>query len=207
MELRYWKGSHFLGCSNYPDCRHTVNLPANLSVHYENGRVMVKEALESATEAAAVTIPCETCGGVMEMLNGRFGRYFRCTNDECKATAPVSTGVECPSCGEGTLIEKYSGKRRRTFYSCNRYPKCRYAVSDLPVKVCPSCHSAVMTEHSGELRCTNKDCGAHGIAVRCGRIDRRRVGPDGRYAASLSSLNHSRRCLRSESWSLARASF
>ena len=158
MELRYWKGSHFLGCSNYPECRHTVNLPPNLSVHYEDGRVRVKEALESLTETEAETIPCETCGGVMELRNGRFGRYFRCTNEECKATAPVSTGVTCPSCGEGTMIEKYSGKRRRTFYSCNRYPKCRYAVSERPVKVCPVCNSAVMVERSGELKCTNKDC-------------------------------------------------
>ena len=158
MELRYWKGSHFLGCTTYPECKNTVNLPPDLPVRYVDGKVLVKQALEEASEGAVETIPCETCGGEMELRTGRYGRYYRCTNEECKATAPVSTGVPCPSCEEGTLIEKYSSKRRRTFYSCNRYPKCRFAVSQPPVKVCPSCNSGVLYEKSGELRCSTKGC-------------------------------------------------
>ncbi|MGD9675866.1 MAG: type I DNA topoisomerase, partial [Candidatus Bipolaricaulia bacterium] len=34
MELRYWKGSHFLGCSRYPECKNTINVPLNLEVIY-----------------------------------------------------------------------------------------------------------------------------------------------------------------------------
>jgi len=159
MELRYWKGSFFLGCSNYPECKNTVNLPPDLSVGYGPEQVAVAEALEKAAEATQGTIPCETCGGTMELKMGRYGRYYKCTNEECGVTASVSTGVTCPTCHEGVLVEKYSGKRRRTFYSCNRYPDCRYAISDLPTKLCPVCNAGVMVEKSNELRCTNKECG------------------------------------------------
>ena len=159
MELRYWKGSHFLGCSSYPDCRNTVNVPPDLEAEYVAGEVRVREALEKAAEQTAEKIECETCGSPMELRTGRFGRYYRCTNDECKATQPVSTGVSCPACGEGILIEKYSSKRRRTFYSCNRYPDCRYAVSDRPIRVCPACGSGVLVERGEELVCTAKGCG------------------------------------------------
>ncbi|MEN6369542.1 MAG: type I DNA topoisomerase [Thermotogota bacterium] len=158
MELRYWKGTHFLGCSRYPECKNTVNVPPNLGVVYTSSVVKAKEALEKAAATAIETIECPKCGGDMELRTGRYGRYYRCANAECGETAPVSTGVACPMCEEGTLIEKYSTKRRRTFYSCNRYPKCRFAVSDRPVKTCPSCGTGLVIEKQGELRCTTKEC-------------------------------------------------
>jgi len=158
MELRYWKGSHFLGCSNYPACKNTVNLPPGLTVRYNENGVQVKDALAASAEGAAARIPCAACGGEMELRNGRFGRYYKCTDPECGETSPVSTGVSCPVCGEGELVEKYSAKRRRTFYSCNRYPECRFAVSEKPVKECPSCRGGVLVEKEGELCCTNKGC-------------------------------------------------
>jgi len=158
MELRYWRGSHFLGCSRYPECKNTVNLPPDLVADYGEGEVRVREALEKVAEENAQTIECKTCGGTMEMRTGRFGRYFKCTNEACGATAPVSTGVTCPTCEQGEIVEKYSSKRRRTFYSCNRYPDCRFAVSQRPVKTCPTCNSGVLVEKNGELACTTKGC-------------------------------------------------
>ena len=160
MELRYWKGSFFLGCTDYPTCRNTVNLPPDLPVRYEDEGVKVREALAKVAEEHAERIPCAACGGEMELKTGRFGRYYKCMDRMCGQTAPVSTGVPCPSCREGELVEKYSAKRRRTFYSCNRYPECRYAVSERPVKLCPACDAGVLVEKKGEgLRCTTKECG------------------------------------------------
>jgi DNA topoisomerase-1 len=159
MELRYWKGSFFLGCTDYPTCRNTVNLPPNLPVRYGAEGIEAKEALAAAAEEHSERIPCTACGGDMELKTGRFGRYYKCTDPDCGQTASVSTGVPCPSCGEGELVEKYSTKRRRTFYSCNRYPECRYAVSERPVKSCPTCSVGVLVEKKGEeLRCTSKEC-------------------------------------------------
>jgi DNA topoisomerase-1 len=158
MELRYWKGSHFLGCSKYPECRNTVSLAPDLDVVYGAERVEVQAALDKAAESAAPTVPCPRCGLAMELRSGRYGRYYRCSNAECGATASVSTGVLCPQCRQGQLVEKYSAKRRRTFYSCSRYPDCRFATSERPVKECPSCESGVLVEKGGELRCTTKEC-------------------------------------------------
>ena len=159
MELRYWKGTYFLGCSNYPECKNTVNLPPDLPYKYIDGKLIVREALAEYAAKDAQTIPCPECGAPMELRTGRYGRYYKCTNPECGKTAPVSTGVPCPKCGEGVLVEKYSTKTRRTFYSCSNYPKCRFAVSERPVKVCPSCGAGVLVEKGGKLKCTNKECG------------------------------------------------
>ncbi|UCF09900.1 MAG: type I DNA topoisomerase [Candidatus Bipolaricaulota bacterium] len=158
MELRYWKGSHFLGCTNYPTCRSTINLPPDLPYRFdENGVLIVREALE-AYQTVEESRDCPACGSPMEVRTGRFGRYHRCTNSECNATAPLSTGVSCPRCGEGTLIEKFSPKRRRAFYSCDRYPDCRFAVTERPLKACPVCGAGVLVEKGDAVRCSNKDC-------------------------------------------------
>jgi len=164
MELRFWRGSHFLGCSNYPECRQTIDLPPDLPYRFDGGVLVVREALE-AMERSAETQACEICGHEMRIRNGRYGRYFRCTNEECGATAPVSTGVPCPKCGEGILIEKYSAKRRRAFYSCDRYPDCRFAVTERPVKPCPVCETGVLSVKGDTLRCSNKECGHEEPAV------------------------------------------
>jgi len=158
MELRYWKGTYFLGCSNYPECRNTVNLPPDLPYKYIDGKLIVREALDEYAKQTVQTIPCPECGSPMELRTGRYGRYYKCTDPECGETAPVSTGVTCPKCREGVLVEKYSTKKKRTFYSCSRYPDCRFAVSERPVKACPSCGEGVIVEKGGKLKCTNKAC-------------------------------------------------
>ena len=158
MELRYWKGSHFLGCSNYPECRSTISLPPVFPYRYAEGKLIIREALEGLKSETGEAIPCPECGAPMELKNGRYGRYYRCTDADCGKTAPVSTGVLCPACKEGVLVEKYSTKRRRTFYSCNRYPDCRFAISEQPVKTCPSCEEGVLVEKKGKLHCSNKAC-------------------------------------------------
>lgn len=159
MDLRFWKGSFFLGCSQYPECKTTVNMPPDISAQYGEGSIVVAKALADVAASAAETMPCATCGGTMELKTGRYGRYYKCTNAECAVTASVSTGVICPTCKEGELVEKYSTKRRKTFYSCNRYPDCRYAISDKPEQLCPTCEEGVLTEKSGMLVCSNKVCG------------------------------------------------
>jgi len=159
MELRYWKGSSFLGCSNYPECKNTKNLPPDFPYYFDNGKLILQEGLEKMEEEArANEIPCPECGWPMELKSGRYGRYYKCKNPKCGVTASVSTGVACPLCKKGVLVEKYSPKRKRTFYSCSRYPDCRFALSDKPVKVCPACEEGVLFEKKGKLVCSNKDC-------------------------------------------------
>lgn len=158
MELRYWKGAYFLGCSRYPDCRSTQTIPPDLPYRYESDVLKIQDALEAFSKRTDMETPCPDCGHMMTLKTGRYGRYYRCGNPECGKTASVSTGVSCPACRNGTLIEKYSQKRRRTFYSCSNYPNCRFAVNAYPIELCPACDNGVLIEKSGMLECSNKDC-------------------------------------------------
>lgn len=158
MELRYWKGSHFVGCSNYPDCRNTRSLPAELPHRYEDGVLIIAESLEKTEKEMETKATCSVCGAPMATRNGRYGRYLKCGNPECNATTSIPTGVPCPSCETGMLVERYSQKRKQTFYGCNNYPGCRYAMSEQPVEACPACGHGVLVEKKGKIVCNNKKC-------------------------------------------------
>lgn len=154
MEVRFWGGQLYLACSRYPACRSTQNLPPRLSFRYGDGRVELAESLAELAEAPAA--PCPHCGTPMAVQHGRFGRYLRCPS--CRTTMPIPTGVTCPACGEGELVERFS-KKTGTFYACSRYPDCRFRLSGRPVGPCPNCKKGVLYEdpHKG-LRCSDPSC-------------------------------------------------
>ncbi|MCI2426722.1 type I DNA topoisomerase [Candidatus Acetothermia bacterium] len=158
MELRYWKGTHFLGCSNYPQCKTTQNLPPSLDYRYAEKKVEVLSVLEKLDNKPPTEIICPKCGAQMALHHGRYGRYLRCVNSQCKETLSVSTGILCPKCGAGEIVEKYSSKRKEVFYGCNTYPACKFAVSDMPVKICPDCRQGVLVKKGDVLKCSNKMC-------------------------------------------------
>ncbi len=79
---------------------------------------------------------CPKCGKPMVIRYGRFGKFIACTGfPDCKHTEPlvVSTGIKCPECGEGDVIERKT-RRGKTFWGCSRYPDCKYATWDDPLK-------------------------------------------------------------------------
>ncbi len=47
--------------------------------------------------------------------------------------APRTTGVPCPSCKEGTLVERRANGSPQTFYGCSAYPTCRFTTNERPV--------------------------------------------------------------------------
>ncbi|EIT85071.1 DNA topoisomerase I [Fictibacillus macauensis ZFHKF-1] len=85
---------------------------------------------------------CELCGHEMVYKMGRYGKFMACSNfPECRNTKPIvkDTGVECPECHEGTIVERKS-KKKRIFYGCSRYPECEFVSWDKPVgRICPKC--------------------------------------------------------------------
>jgi len=104
---------------------------------------------------------CEKCGSKMVIKRGRFGKFLACSAfPKCRnaRSIVVGTGVACPECKQGELVEKRS-RRKRIFYSCSRYPDCKYAVWNKPVPTpCPAC-GGLMTEsnkkgEAGRLVCT-----------------------------------------------------
>jgi DNA topoisomerase-1 len=87
----------------------------------------------------------------MQVRFGRFGKFVGCTGyPECKSIRPFHkpkpTGAPCIECGQGEMYERVS-RRGKLFYSCNRYPDCKFVAWDKPVlEPCPKCGAAFQTE-------------------------------------------------------------
>lgn len=106
---------------------------------------------------------CEKCGRHFVYKMGRFGKFLACSGfPDCRNTRPIvkDTGVTCPKCHEGKLVERRS-KKGRVFYGCDRYPECDNVMWDRPsAKPCPSCGSLMIEKRSKQgtkLICTSCD--------------------------------------------------
>jgi len=155
MVVKWGRNGYFLACSGYPDCKNTKEIKS----FDGDGSKVELAPIEDTGEV------CEKCGKPMVIKRGRFGRFLACSGyPECKNTRSISTGVTCPQCSEGQLVERRS-KKGKTFYSCNRYPQCRFSVFSPPVaETCPKCGFAVLVRKESKkdgkiLACPVKGCG------------------------------------------------
>ena len=71
---------------------------------------------------------------------------------------------KCPECGEGDVVRKFS-RKRKMFFSCNRYPECKFSAWDKPLdERCPECGGKYLVERTTkkagpEKRCPEPECG------------------------------------------------
>ena len=109
-------------------------------------------------------IPCEHCGRMMVVKQGRYGKFLACPGfPECRNTKPLlkDTGVICTKCG-GAIVERRS-KRGKHFYGCRNYPECDFVSWDMPLKEnCEVC-GAFMLKHNYKngrfiTYCSNEEC-------------------------------------------------
>ena len=109
-------------------------------------------------------IPCDKCGRMMVVKQGRFGKFLACPGfPDCRNAKPLlrDTGVTCPKCG-GKIVERKS-RRGRAFFGCDHYPDCDYTTWDEPQQEkCKVCGS-FMQKHryrTGRsiLYCSNEAC-------------------------------------------------
>ncbi len=141
-------GTQFLGCTAYPECKSTMPLT---------------DDQKPAPEDKPSDEKCLDCKGDMVIRYGRFGEYLACIDDACKAKRPIvkSTGVKCLKCKVGDIVEKKS-RRGKIFYACDQYPKCEYALWNMPTgKQCPECDSMLVEKHlkRGSFHaCSSKEC-------------------------------------------------
>ncbi len=105
---------------------------------YEPMHKLIEEKQESIPRAEIPVIMtdeiCELCGKPMVIKSGRFGQFLACSGwPDCKNAKPIlkKTGVECPTCHEGEVVERKTKKGRR-FWGCSRYPDCDYATWTKP---------------------------------------------------------------------------
>lgn len=150
MVIKWGRHGEFLACSGYPDCKSTAD--------FKRDGEKVVLAKEETTDAK-----CPQCAAPMVVKRGRFGRFLACSRyPECKTTRGIPIGVKCPQDG-GDLVEKRSG-RGKSFYSCENYPNCKYAVWDKPLpEPCPQCqHPFLVQKYSKKagvtIQCPNKEC-------------------------------------------------
>ena len=144
-------GTQFLGCSGYPECKTIISL--NNSVELDD--------VDGENKEATVDEKCEKCGGEMVMKVGPYGKYLECKECKNRKKYVRSTGVKCPKCGEGMIIEKKS-KYGKIFFGCNRYPECSFALWDEPTgNVCPECGELLVNKatKNGDFEvCSSRTC-------------------------------------------------
>ncbi|MDO5483623.1 MAG: type I DNA topoisomerase [Desulfovibrionaceae bacterium] len=155
--IKFGKSGPFLACTGYPECRHTSNFVRN-----EDGKV---EAVAPDKPQYEKVGQCPRCAKDLVIKKSRTGsRFIACTGyPDCNYAAPFSTGVTCPHCAKGSLVEK-SSKRGKIFYSCDQYPQCDFALWDKPVAgPCPRCASPYLVEKKSrdglKIVCPVKGCG------------------------------------------------
>lgn len=147
-------GTQFLGCSGYPECKTIISI--------NNLTELDSVDSESETEnQTLVTDKCDKCGSEMTLKTGPYGKYFECKDCKNRKKYVRSTGVKCPKCGEGEIIEKKS-KHGKIFFGCNRYPDCSYALWDEPTgNTCPECGELLLkkqTKNGLFEVCSNRTC-------------------------------------------------
>ncbi|QER67431.1 type I DNA topoisomerase [Paucilactobacillus nenjiangensis] len=96
------------------------------------------EKIEIKDELAG--LDCDVCGAPMVVKMGKYGKFFACSRfPNCRNTKAIvkDTGIICPTCHEGTIVERKS-KKNRTFFGCSRYPDCDFVSWDRPIgRDCP----------------------------------------------------------------------
>ena len=154
LSIRLGKRGRFVGCSGYPECDYTRSLDGD------------------AEPTAPVTVEgrsCPKCESALVIKHGPYGKFIGCSAyPKCRFIEPLErpkdSGVTCPQCKEGSLIERKS-RYGKLFYSCNTYPKCNYATWNPPInEPCPKCGWPILTlkttKRRGEEKvCPQKECG------------------------------------------------
>ncbi len=147
MLVRHSKNGEFLACDRFPACKNSKNFKrdADGKIH-----IVLPTQLDEA---------CPQCGAPLMEREGRYGAFIACSAyPKCKFSRPKTLGVKCPDCGTGEVVQRRN-KRGRNFYSCNRYPDCKWISNDKPVAIaCPNCGNPFMFEKYSKAKGNHKLC-------------------------------------------------
>ncbi|MDP2629730.1 MAG: type I DNA topoisomerase [Candidatus Harrisonbacteria bacterium] len=106
---------------------------------------------------------CEKCSKPMVIKFGRYGKFLACTGfPDCKNAKPLKknepkkTGIACPECTSGELLEKTTHRRKSTFWGCSNYPDCDFATWTDPTKEAPTARTEEEKEKARAKRAKKK---------------------------------------------------
>ncbi len=143
LQIKFGRFGKFICCSNYPECKYKRPMPEEQKLIDENSGEI-----------------CDKCGKPMVVKFGRFGSFLGCSGyPECKGIKKIvkTTGVECPKCGKGEMVERRS--KRGIFYSCSKYPECKFLMNGKPTgEKCPKSGDLLMEMKNGVIKCSSKEC-------------------------------------------------
>ena len=150
LAKRLGRNGYFIGCTGYPECDYTRNVDEDAATAAQ-GPQIVEGRL------------CPKCESNLVIKRGRYGKFIGCSNyPNCKHMEPLEkpkdTGVQCPECKQSTMLQRKS-RYGKIFYSCARYPDCKYACWNPPVaEPCPKCNWPILTIKTTKRRGTEKVC-------------------------------------------------
>jgi DNA topoisomerase-1 len=152
MVLRRGRFGQFLACSGYPDCKTTRKITTT------------KEGKSEAKVDRLLDEECPRCQSKLAVKQGRYGEFTACSAyPKCRFVKMKETGVNCPECGKGQLVERRS-KRGKLFFGCSAYPDCSFVLWRKPVnKACSECGNPYMLERitkkqGHQLICDSENC-------------------------------------------------
>ncbi|MCB5247008.1 MAG: type I DNA topoisomerase [Candidatus Cloacimonetes bacterium] len=147
MVIKRSKNGEFLACNRFPACRNSKNFTRDA-----NGKIVI-------TVPKTLAEKCPQCGSPLVEKSGKFGEFIACSNyPKCKFARPKTTGITCPDCGKGEIVQRRS-KQGRLFWSCTGYPDCKYISNDKPLPIaCPNCGHPFIYEKYSQARGNYKQC-------------------------------------------------
>ena len=158
MVIKLGKNGKFMSCTKFPKCKGARTI--------EGKKIKGPKELKEK---------CPKCSKPLVLREGRFGKFISCSGypkckfikEDPKEVAKKKTGVKCPKCKDGEMMERNG--RFGVFYACSNYPDCKYAINAKPTgKIChykrkdkggKEC-GALMMEGTKTIpeRCSDKTC-------------------------------------------------
>jgi DNA topoisomerase-1 len=153
MVLRRGRYGPFLACSSYPDCKNTRKVTTG------------KDGKAEAKADVLLDEECPKCSSKLSVKQGRFGEFTACSSyPKCRFVKMKETGVACPECSAGNVVERRS-KRGKLFFGCSEFPDCNFVTWKKPVgKKCPDCNASYLVERitkktGHQFICDSENCG------------------------------------------------
>ncbi len=156
MVLKEGKTGKFLGCANYPDCQHTVNIPQEITIdsrQIKDGYLQIKERLEEKqkeeeekkSQVVTTDYKCSN-GNPMVVREGKRGKFLGCSEFpqcDCGDTISIPDGFELPE-GEYIEIKEAMEKFKEAGGKYGHCPECETGLL-----------RKVTTKRGSFLGCTN----------------------------------------------------